>query len=209
MTQKNELKVLIVDDETAMRELIKTSLKLKGIKADTAASVSEAKQKLEKPNGHYFLIVSDYMMPGENGIDLLKFVKNVYSLIEVIIITGAGTEEIAIQALRKGAMDYIKKPINIDEIIVIVQKAKEIYLVKKQNIDYFNEIKNIKKNTDSEIESFKQYLYGVTEELAERRLQITKVCEFLEEIKILELSQEINKKLKKLFKYLDYNDEVV
>jgi len=102
------LSVLYVDDEPDLLALAKIFLERTGrFRLDTAASAPEAQEKLI--TGTYDAILSDYQMPGMNGIDLLKYVRERYGAIPFILFTGRGREEIVIQALDNGADFYIQK----------------------------------------------------------------------------------------------------
>ncbi|WP_319578984.1 PAS domain S-box protein [uncultured Methanospirillum sp.] len=102
------LSVLYVDDEPDLLALAKIFLERTGrFRLDTAGSGPEAQEKLI--TGRYDAILSDYQMPGMNGIDLLKYVRERYGAIPFILFTGRGREEIVIQALDNGADFYIQK----------------------------------------------------------------------------------------------------
>ncbi len=100
--------MLYVDDEPDLLALAKIFLERTGkFRIDTAVSSTQAQEKLQ--SGTYDAILSDYQMPGMNGIDLLKFVRERYGNIPFILFTGRGREEIVIQALDNGADFYIQK----------------------------------------------------------------------------------------------------
>lgn len=209
MNEEKDLKILIVDDEKAFRNAIKYQLKESSIKIIEANSVDEAINLLKQNEDDLYLVLTDYKMPGKNGIDLLRVIKNLYPLIEVIIMTAGGSEDIAIQALRLGSMDYIKKPFKKDELLALIQKAKEIHLLKKQNTNYYNEIMNIKDMTDSEIESYRLFSIGIIEELAEKRMLIDSMQNFLNQLDKSELSLNIRKQLDKLMEKYNSVVEVI
>jgi len=127
----DSMKILIVDDDPLTCKLVHTIIRSNDYVCSVAENVEQALEFLTSKPEDYFLIITDYYMPGKTGIDLLKTVKKLYPVIEVIIITGEGSEDVAVQALRLGAMDYIQKPISKDELLVLVNKAKEaIHLLK-------------------------------------------------------------------------------
>jgi len=102
------LSVLYVDDEPDLLALAKIFLERTGrFRLDTASSAPEAQEKLI--TGTYDAILSDYQMPGMNGIELLKYVREKYGSIPFILFTGRGREEIVIQTLDNGADFYIQK----------------------------------------------------------------------------------------------------
>ncbi|MEQ8186794.1 MAG: response regulator, partial [Candidatus Eremiobacterota bacterium] len=105
------MKILLVDDDPVTCKLLGVIVRSGDYVSSVAENVEQALEILALKPDDYFLIITDYYMPGKTGIDLLKTAKKLYPLIEVIIITGEGSEDVAVQALRLGAMDYIQKPI--------------------------------------------------------------------------------------------------
>ncbi|MDP3563733.1 MAG: response regulator [Methanoregula sp.] len=99
--------VLVVDDEPALADIAQLFLQRNNFCTDSASSADEALQKISQYP--YDAIVSDYQMPGKNGIELLKQVRIVNPLIPFILFTGRGREEVVIQALNEGADFYIQK----------------------------------------------------------------------------------------------------
>lgn len=114
-------KVLIVDDELNMRVVLHAMLKKKGFQVSEAADGLEALDYLAKES--FDLIVTDLKMPRLNGLGLLESVKSKYPDIPVILITAHGTIETAVDALKKGAFDYITKPFDQAELINVIEKA--------------------------------------------------------------------------------------
>lgn len=114
-------KVLIVDDELNMRVVLHAMLKKKGYQVSEAADGLEALEHLGKEV--IDVIVTDLKMPRLNGLGLLEGVKTRHPEIPVIIITAHGTIETAVDALKKGAFDYITKPFDQAELISVIDKA--------------------------------------------------------------------------------------
>ncbi len=125
-------KILIVDDEQSMRDFLSIMLKKEGYEvasADTAGSGLKAVQ------GEIFdLVISDVKMPGMDGIELLKALKEISPETVVVMITAHATAETAVEAMKLGAYDYITKPFKVDEIKLVIQKALEKRLLRKENI---------------------------------------------------------------------------
>lgn len=116
------LSILIVDDERHVREPWVALLKEHGYGVVSAATVSEALQKINR--NVYDLVLTDLRMEGmRSGIEVLKAAKNTDPNIEVIVITGHGTIESAVEAMKLGAFDYIRKPMATDELIMRVERA--------------------------------------------------------------------------------------
>ena len=119
--------ILVVDDEANVRLLIAEILRTKGFKVETADSGLQAQVMLADqtrfPDHELALIISDLMMPGVSGLEVLATAKKQNPLAEVILVTAFGSIETALEALRQGAHDYITKPFSSDELIHSVQRA--------------------------------------------------------------------------------------
>ncbi|WP_313343363.1 sigma-54 dependent transcriptional regulator [Sedimentibacter sp.] len=125
-------KILIVDDDDDYRETYKMLLKKKGYSIDAAASAEEAYEMLNKD--YYSLIISDIMMPGKSGVEFLKDVKEKYSKnIELIMVTGYGSVETAVQSMKIGAFGYFIKSHNPEELIIEIEKVKKIFSLNNVN----------------------------------------------------------------------------
>lgn len=113
--------VLIVDDEKNIREGLGKALQLEGydvILAENGNAAVEAINDYEVD-----LVVTDLKMPGMSGEELLKHISSSYPTIQVIILTGHGTIESAVNAMRNGAYDFLTKPVNLDRLSLLVSRA--------------------------------------------------------------------------------------
>lgn len=124
--------ILIVDDEPLIRESLYEILRIEGYRAQMAQSGEDALEILRQ-NHNFNIIVADLKLPRMSGIDLLGKVKEKFPGIEVILATGYGTIETAVEAMKKGAYDYITKPINDDEIKAIIAKIVEKNQILEEN----------------------------------------------------------------------------
>ncbi len=113
--------VLLVDDEEAFLETVVKRLNLRKVKAFGARSGPEALEFLSRNTVD--VVVLDVKMPEMNGIDALKIVKARHPLVEVIMLTGHASVEVAIAGMEAGAFDYLMKPVNIDELLYKLQDA--------------------------------------------------------------------------------------
>ncbi len=113
--------ILVVDDEQNMLKLFQKVLAREGYGVRTAASGTEALRILREET--FDLIISDLVMPVLGGIDLMKEVKTKHPDIPFIVITAYGTIESAVEAMKGGAFDYLTKPFQKDEILVVVNRA--------------------------------------------------------------------------------------
>lgn len=119
----NKGKILSIDDEQGIRDMLSFTLRQHGYTIDTAQSGEEGLEKVRKES--FDIVITDIKMPGMDGITVLGEIKKINPEVEVIIATGYGTMETAIEGLRKGAFDYIGKPFNIDEVTATVKRALE------------------------------------------------------------------------------------
>lgn len=130
--KKNRFKILVVDDQEEYRDVIKMILEEKNYHVDTAESAEKALIKIKEKN--YDLVITDLIMKELDGIDLLKIIKLNNKNLEVIIITGYGSIENAVLAMKEGAFSYFIKSHNPDELIEEVEKVRQLNdLSKKLN----------------------------------------------------------------------------
>lgn len=125
--------ILIVDDERDIRELISDILKDEGYSTRLASNSDEAMDEVtsEQPA----LMILDIWLKDSNmdGIDILKTVKRDYPDVPIVIISGHGNIEIAVAAIKQGAYDFIEKPFNIDQLMVVVRRAMETSRLRREN----------------------------------------------------------------------------
>lgn len=124
-----EMKMMLVDDEERFLTTTRKVLSKKGYDILIAASGSEALEKLGTQ--HIHVVILDVKMPGMDGIATLKEIKRSFPLVEVIMLTGHGTVENAVEGLKSGATDYLTKPTDVNDLI---QKAEEAFQ-KRQVLD--------------------------------------------------------------------------
>ncbi len=115
--------LLIIDDEAIARENLSHILTREGYTTDVAPSGKKALELLQTKE--YDLVLSDLMMPGLSGMELLAEIKTRRPATEIILITGYASVSTAVEAMQKGAYSYIEKPVNLDELRVQVRRALE------------------------------------------------------------------------------------
>lgn len=116
-----ETKVLVVDDEQVVLDSVRKHLKREGYDIQTVLSGTEATGILD--SGWPEVVITDLMMPGMDGLELLERVRDSHPGVPVIMITGYATMRTALQALRQGAFDYIAKPFTRAELQGVVARA--------------------------------------------------------------------------------------
>jgi putative two-component system response regulator len=107
--------ILAIDDDAALRELVRTGLTACGYRVDTAASIAEARALLR--TRAYALVLSDYEMPGGTGLELLEYVCRVYPGLPFILLTGHDEVDLARYAIRSGAVDFLGKPFELRQLV--------------------------------------------------------------------------------------------
>src|SRR5579872_4781419 len=122
--------ILIVEDEAKMRRLLELDLADAGLHTISAPD-AETGLKLSREN-HVDLIVTDLKLPGLNGLDFLQMVKRDHASIPIIVMTAFGTVETAVDAMKKGASDYVLKPFSLTEMRMVVLKELDIHRVREE-----------------------------------------------------------------------------
>lgn len=120
---KDSSTILIVDDEPAQREVLAGYLKKKGHTVHEAGSASQALDSLKKRPVE--IVLTDFKMPDQSGFELLKEARSLHPEITVVIMTAFGTIEGAVAAIREGAYDYLTKPIDLEELDLLIQRIRE------------------------------------------------------------------------------------
>jgi two-component system NtrC family response regulator len=142
------MKVLIIDDEASIRESISNILSDENISSKTAKSLEEAKKILTK---EYFpVILLDIWLEDGSGIDFIDTIKELSPNSSIVMITGHGGIELAVQSIKKGAFDFLEKPLSIEKLLNVVEKAHKEHIKNKltnieQSDDIIGESSAIKK----------------------------------------------------------------
>lgn len=123
-------RILVIDDDKEMCTLLEEVLRSEGFSLTTSSNSGEALKLLKKED--FDVVITDLMMEGLKGLELLQESKRIAPLTPVIIITAFGTIESAIKAMKIGAYDYITKPFPLDELILTVKKAMENRMLKEE-----------------------------------------------------------------------------
>jgi len=134
--------ILCVDDEAPVGVVLENALAGMGHDALLATSVEEAMKAVDRKACD--LIISDYSMPKANGLDLMKRLDEAGHEIPVIIMTGYGSIENAVQSIRRGAIDYLTKPLRSETLRIAVNQALEVVRLRKENASFRREISSLK-----------------------------------------------------------------
>ncbi|MBN1831558.1 MAG: response regulator [Deltaproteobacteria bacterium] len=135
----HNIKVLLVDDEREFSETLIKRMKKRNVDITGVRGGEEALQTLDQ--SPIDVVILDVRMPGMDGIETLRALKKRHPLIEVIMLTGHASVEVAVQGMEFGAFDYLMKPMQIDDLLYKIQDAHQQKIIQEQKID------NIKRMT--------------------------------------------------------------
>jgi DNA-binding NtrC family response regulator len=140
MENEMEAKVLLVDDEEDFLETLSSRLEMRGLKVSAVTSgeqaVSEAKEQ------EYDAIVLDLSMPGIDGLETLKRIKTDNPNAEIIMLTGHGSVQSGVEAMKLGAGDFLQKPVELSELMAKIgeAKSKKMLVLQKQSQEELRKI---------------------------------------------------------------------
>ena len=158
MTSK---RALIIDDEPDILELLEITLIRMGLNTDTAANIASAKKKLG--GNVYDICLTDMNLPDGNGLELVDFIQQHYPTMPVAMISAHGNMDIAIQALKAGAFDFVSKPIDLSQLRQLVSNALHLSSAEQR-----------KKESTTDIA--RDEIIGMAPSIVKLRQQISKLC---------------------------------
>lgn len=189
MKMPEEKDILVVDDEPIIRDILIRKLTSSGYKPVAVENAFEALDRMrDRP---FPVILSDIMMPGIDGIELIKKVRVLYPDTVVIMITAVSNANAAIEALKQGASDYLIKPFNLEEIVISIQNALEKRRLILENRGYQEHLEEIVKVQTAEIR-------GLLSVEQQKTAQLNKA--------LAEIQVTYNTTLEALSTALDYRD---
>lgn len=131
MKKKKLPHIVIVDDEPAMREGLRECLESTEYEITTCPDVPTCRDLVDKQTVD--LVITDLVMPGQDGMELLEWIGQNHGHIPVIMVTGFSTVSSAVEAMRRGAVDYIPKPFELDEVRITVRKTLKTVALERDN----------------------------------------------------------------------------
>lgn len=133
MVETKEMEpLLLVEDKNELRAMLRKALERAGYKVDEAPEGTAAIQKVRARR--YLLVVTDLKMPGASGIDVLRATKHADATIPVILLTAFGSVEEAVTAMKEGAFDFLQKPVDLDHLKLLVQRAARQQELLRENL---------------------------------------------------------------------------
>src|ERR671914_1235206 len=143
--ENKEVRILVVDDEPTMADSLRQNFVEEGYTVDTALTGAEALELFDR-GGHH-LAVCDVQLPDMDGLEILKHIKDTRPSTEVIVVTGYGTVERAVEATKAGAFYFVEKPFDFEELQPLVEKALERY-------ELMSETENMRRQLSTRTEYF-------------------------------------------------------
>ena len=129
MGNEKKIKLLMVDDEVKFLESISKRLVLKNFDVTKAVTGKEAIESAEK--GFFDVAIVDFQMPGMDGAEVLRVLKEKHKYLEIIMLTGHATVDSAVECTKLGAFKYLEKPYDFENLVETIQQAYEARLKKK------------------------------------------------------------------------------
>ncbi|MEK7305277.1 MAG: sigma-54 dependent transcriptional regulator, partial [Nitrospirota bacterium] len=123
--------VLVIDDDQAVRDVLQETLSSEGYTVSVAADATTGMQVVKE--NPIQILVTDFQLPDFNGLEVIERVTRIDSKIIPIVMTGFGTVECAVQAMKAGAFDFVTKPFDPDTVVVVVKKAIEFQRLRQEN----------------------------------------------------------------------------
>ncbi|WP_372752290.1 sigma-54-dependent transcriptional regulator [Labilibaculum sp.] len=153
-------KILVIDDDPTICMMLQALLKRKSFDADAVFSAGEALKKLE--NNQFNLVLSDFRLPDFDGLELLQKIKSMHPQMPVIIMTSYADIRTAVNAIKMGAYEYVTKPLNPDEILLLInsalEKSSEQKSAQKSKEKKKNEEVNFVRGKSSNSQQIDQYI---------------------------------------------------
>ncbi len=180
-------KLLIVDDNRSFLETCVEFFSEEGFTVDQAASGNEALSLLAESN--YDVILSDIAMPGLSGIDLLEHIRNRGIDTPVILVTAYGSLDTAVKALKQGVFDFILKPVNMEDLLMRVQKSLEFSYLMQEKFELYEQLREKEKQERAKDE----FISIISHEL---KTPVTIIRNYIEVIEALLQNDKDDEKIK-------------
>ena len=158
-------RVMVVDDEEGVRNLLQRTLEGAGYNVLTAANGQEAVETMSEPELEISVVLLDIKMPGLSGIEVLKQVTSEHPLICVIMLTAVVDTTTAVEAMKLGAYDYVTKPFNPDDVVLAVQRGFERRALWLENENHRRRLQDrLAAQTERMQEQFTELMNSLTRE---------------------------------------------
>ncbi|MEJ2715735.1 MAG: response regulator [Deltaproteobacteria bacterium] len=166
------MKILVCDDEESIRNMMRLTLELDGYQVFTAADGPSGLETFKKQSPDIVLL--DVRMPGMDGLELLDHIKSIEPDTEVIIITGHGDMQMAIECMRKKASNFLTKPLSEELLSVALKQANEKLALKKKIKDYTQNLETLVREANVELEKAYQFRENLIENSPDAIMSVRK-----------------------------------
>lgn len=164
MEKQDKAKILIVDDDVSMCETLADTMQSLGYDTDSTTHAAQAREKLNKI--FYNILMVELKLPDGGGLDLLRYVKKINQQTMTIIFTGQASLESSISALNEGAFGYLQKPLNIEEVKILISKALKIQQLSLENKELLSKLEELSlKDVETEVYNHKYLIERLNSEL--------------------------------------------
>jgi DNA-binding NtrC family response regulator len=134
-------RILIVDDEANIREVLRRGLSHAGYECATAETVDAAAKIMQREG--FDIVVLDMTMPGRSGMDFLPEINSIYPDVAVLMLTGNADVAAAVKAMQVGAYDYLAKPISLPELVMRIEHAESVRSLRLESIRYQSRLRKM------------------------------------------------------------------
>jgi len=201
MKKKEKFRVLIVDDEKTFRNHLAKSLASQSLQINTASSGIECIKELK--NNPPDILITDMVLPDITGLKILELAKQISPATDVIMITGYATMDTAIKALKMGASDYITKPVNVEELKILINKYLDKKTIIKENVQLLSKFKLVEELRGLTIYNNLEGFFAYLSKIISNYLNISRTVGFViqkERLSIIAFSGVSKKYAQKLCK---------
>jgi len=187
----DKARILIVDDEPKICDFLETLLRREGYETTSAGQAADALASISKSD--YDLIVTDLRMPGMDGFELVRRIKDVRRDLPVVMITGYATVETAVQALRHGVDDYVTKPFNVDEMRKVIARALRASDAERETREIQERCVAVLKALTARLEARDPYMNGHSRRVGDYACELGKAAgASAEEIALLRTAADLH-----------------
>jgi two-component system sensor histidine kinase/response regulator len=156
-------RLLIVDDESALVRALCDTLSVEGYLTRGFSSAQEALFTLRP--GQFDLLLTDLMMPEMDGITLIKAVREIDETLGAIVMTGHGTIDTAVQAMQRGALDYILKPFKLNVILPVISRALDVQRLRRENAELQERERHRSEELATAYQNLESFSYSISHDL--------------------------------------------
>jgi two-component system sensor histidine kinase/response regulator len=179
MTLEPQARLLIVDDETAQMRALCDTLRLEGYATQGFSSAREAAAALRP--GEVDLLITDLMMPEMDGISLSNAVRQIDPTVSTIVMTGHGTIDTAVQAMRDGALDYVLKPFKLNVLLPVIARALQVRRLRRENAELQERERRRSEELAAAYRDLESFSYSISHDLRAPLRAITSFAQLVED----------------------------